>query len=196
MLTEQHELIVPVPAVWKLKVQAERWCRCRTVKETAGGGYAYLLKSRLPRPGSRRCLVTRWFRRCSLSRWETCSTWGCSTWGEQADEPVWTATSFEDTVAGLDSKWVWTATSFEDTVVGLDSKSVCSATSQTPGLAVWPLLSQDTVLSVDSLMEKMTPLSALMTSLKLGATFYSTENPYPRTEAESLFASFLLQLIQ
>ena len=27
MLTEQHELNAPVPAVWKLKVQAERWCR-------------------------------------------------------------------------------------------------------------------------------------------------------------------------
>ena len=59
MLTEQHELIAPVPAVWKLKVQAERWWRRRTVKETAGFGYAYLLKSRLPRPGSRKCLVTR-----------------------------------------------------------------------------------------------------------------------------------------
>ena len=45
MLTEQNELIAPVPAVWKLKVQAERWCRCRTVKETAGGGYAYLLSN-------------------------------------------------------------------------------------------------------------------------------------------------------
>ena len=27
MLTEQHGLIAPVPADWKLKVQAERWCR-------------------------------------------------------------------------------------------------------------------------------------------------------------------------
>ena len=45
MLTEQHELIAPVPAVWKLKVQAERWCRCRTVKKTAGGGYAYILSN-------------------------------------------------------------------------------------------------------------------------------------------------------